>query len=171
MRRLVFVVLSLAFLAACQPATTELTEEQKAAIVDEIAGLYAEAAEAIRAQDVDGWLAYFENSEELTFTSCVQDGPVAAYRSWSARADTTYAHYAAIASMDRFEWGDLHTRLLASNVAVVTTTYEAVATDTAGVSFAGNATWVAVWVRTDGQWKMANVAETWRWPEESPEAG
>ena len=162
MRRVAFAVLSLAFLAtACQP-TTELTEEQKAAIADEIAALHAEAAEAIRARDVDGWLAYFENTDELTFTSCVENGAVAAYRSWSARADTTYAHYGAIASMDRFDWGDLHTRVLAPNVAVVTTTYEAVATDTAGFSFAGNATWVAVWVRTDGGWKMANVAETWK---------
>ncbi|UCG86887.1 MAG: nuclear transport factor 2 family protein [Gemmatimonadota bacterium] len=169
MHRLFLAAIALTVLAACRPATTELSEDQKAAIADEIAALHADAAKAIRARDVGSWLAYFENTDELTFTSCVQDGAVAAYRSWSARADTTYAHYAAIASMDRFEWGDLHTRVLAPNVAVVATTYEAVATDTAGVSFAGNATWVAVWVRTNGTWKMANVAETWNWPVASPE--
>jgi len=34
MRRLTLSVLSLAVLAACQPATTELTEEQRSAIAD-----------------------------------------------------------------------------------------------------------------------------------------
>jgi hypothetical protein len=159
--------LALFVLAACQPAPVELTDEQKAAIADEIAARYAGAAEAIRARDVEAWLTYFENSDELTFTSCIQDGPVAAYRSWAARADTTYAHYGALSSMDRFEWGELHTRVLAPNVALVSTTYEAVATDAAGVSFGGNATWVAVWIEVGGQWKMASVAETWSWPEES----
>ncbi len=155
----------LVVLAACRPATFELTEAQQAVIAGEIAARHAGAAEAIRGRDVDGWLTYFEKSDELTFTSCVQDGPVASYRSWAARADTTRAHYAALSSMDRFEWGDLHTRVLAPNVALVSTTYEALATDTSGASFAGNATWVAVWIKTDGQWKMASVAETWSWPE------
>jgi hypothetical protein len=72
--------------------------------------------------------------------------------------------------MDRFDWGEMHTHVLASNVALVATTYQAEATDTAGAPFAGDATWVALWVKTDGEWKMMSVAETWSWPEDPAES-
>jgi ketosteroid isomerase-like protein len=163
MQRIIFM-LALT-VVACLPATVELTEEQRSAIADEIAARYAAAAEAIRATDVDQWLTFYANSEDLAFTSCIENGTVAMYRSWAARRDTTYAHYAGVSTMDRFEWGDLHTRVLAPNVALVATTYHAEATDTAGAPFAGDATWVALWVKEDGEWKMMSVAETWSQPD------
>lgn len=163
MRTMIYVLASTAALA-CYPAAEDLTTAEKAAIASEIAARYEAAAEAIRATDVDAWVAFYENSEDLTFTSCIENGPVAMYRSWAARRDTTRAHYANVSSMN-FEWGDLHTRVLARDVALVATTYRAEATDTAGVPFAGDATWVAVWVKSDGDWKMLSVAETWSRPE------
>ena len=166
----VFLSLTLIGVAACQPATVELTEEQESVIAGEISERYAAAAEAIRAMDLDAWMMFYANSDDLTFTSCVEDGAVAMYRSWAARRDTTYAHYGNVSSVDLFEWGDLHTRVLAPNVALVAATYRAQATDTAGVPFAGDATWVALWVKADGEWKMMSVAETWSWPDASSES-
>jgi ketosteroid isomerase-like protein len=59
MRRLVPAVLSLAFLAACQPATTELTEEQKAEVVQALAESWAGFKEAVENEDYEGWAAYW----------------------------------------------------------------------------------------------------------------
>jgi len=57
MPRLTFAVLSLAFLAACQPATTEFTEDQKAEIEQEVRSLddnlIAFASKAEAAQRLD----------------------------------------------------------------------------------------------------------------------
>jgi len=61
MRRLVFAVLSLLFLAACQPATTELTEEQKADAVEHAKAVLASHEALVRSGDLDGIL---ENMSE-----------------------------------------------------------------------------------------------------------
>ena len=53
MRRLAVAALSLAFLAACQPATIELTEEQRAEIAAEVEALHAASWDAWRAADLD----------------------------------------------------------------------------------------------------------------------
>ncbi|UCG84848.1 MAG: nuclear transport factor 2 family protein [Gemmatimonadota bacterium] len=163
MRRLPLAVLSLAFLAACQPATTELTEEQKAEIAEELTRLYTESVIAINQLDAEGWLSYFENSEDLTIA--VYGG---FYKSYSAYADTVKAHWAPLASGE-IDWGDLNIQVLAPNVAVVTSVFDYTATDTAGVTAPFSGTWTAVWVEQDGNWKMVNVAETLPPAEESPE--
>ena len=62
MRRLALTVLSLAFLAACQPATTELTEEQKAEIAAEVNAINAGFWDAWRATDFDQGMSYYYNS-------------------------------------------------------------------------------------------------------------
>jgi hypothetical protein len=67
MRRLVFSVLSLTFLAACQPATTELTEEQKAEIEQEVRGLDDDFIAFASNVEAEGFLSLFEQSEDLTF--------------------------------------------------------------------------------------------------------
>ena len=162
MRRLALAVLSLAFLAnACQPATTELTEEQKAEIADELTRLYGESLVPISQLDQEGWLAYMQNSEDLTFA--VNGG---SFRSYSAFADTLSAHWAPLASFEG-NWGDLNIQVLAPNVAVVTSVFDFTAIDTAGATIPINGTWTAVWVEQDGSWKMANVAETFPVPEPS----
>jgi hypothetical protein len=65
MRRLTLSVLSLAFLAACQPTTAELTEEQKAAITDSVTQLSAEMQSAFDNKDA----AYFDYFSDWTTSS------------------------------------------------------------------------------------------------------
>ena len=66
MPRLALAAVSLAFLAACQPATTELTEEQKAEIAAEVASVMDEFLDAWREADYDRALSFFSNDPEPT---------------------------------------------------------------------------------------------------------
>ena len=59
MRRTVLAAFALTVLAACQPATTELTEEQKAEAVQALADSWAGFKEAVENEDYDGWAAYW----------------------------------------------------------------------------------------------------------------
>ena len=53
MRRLVLAAVASAFLAACQPTTTELADAEREAIRDTITQLADAAFEAFRALDID----------------------------------------------------------------------------------------------------------------------
>jgi ketosteroid isomerase-like protein len=163
MRRLSLAVLSLVFLAACQPATTELTEEQKAEIAEELTRLYAESVSPINQLDAEGWLSYFQDSEDLTFAA---NGGF--FKSYSAFADTVRAHWAPLASGE-IDWGNLNIQVLAPNVAVVTSVFNYAGTDTTGGTVSVSGTWTAVWVEQDGDWKTVNVAETFPAAEASPD--
>ena len=66
--------------------------------------------------------------------------------------------------------GDLHIQALAPNVAAVTTTFSFAASDTAGAPVAVNGTFSTVWVQTDGEWKIVNLAETFPAQEPSTDA-
>jgi hypothetical protein len=138
-----------------------LTEEQKADIAEELTRLYAESVSPLSQLDAEGWLSYFQDSEDLTIA---MNGGF--YRSYSAFADTVRAHWAPLASGE-IDWGDLNIQVLAPNVAVVTSVFNYTATDTAGATIPFSGTWTAVWLEQDGSWKMANVAETFPVPEPS----
>ncbi len=71
MRRLAPAVLSLAFLAACQPATIELSEERKAEISAQVNAVKADFWDAWRETDVEAGMSYYLNSPEFVF---VNDG-------------------------------------------------------------------------------------------------
>ena len=59
MRRLALAALSLAFLVtACQPARTELTEEQKAAIEEEVRQTVDDMGDAYSALDFDRFRSF-----------------------------------------------------------------------------------------------------------------
>jgi uncharacterized protein (TIGR02246 family) len=163
MHRLVLSVLSLAFLAACQPATTELTEEQKAAIVDEITRLCDESLNSIRQLDQAGWLAYFRDSEDVTYA---EGGEV--FRGRSALAEHLRTVWAPFAGFEG-DWGELNIQVLAPTVAVVTSRFDFTGVDTAGNETQFYGTWTGVWVEQDGEWKMVNAAETFPAAEASPE--
>ena len=57
MRRLTIAAVTLAFLVACQPATTEFTEEQRAAVAQTVEQLADAFLEDFRTLDFDGAVA------------------------------------------------------------------------------------------------------------------
>ncbi len=162
MPRLVLGVLSLAFLAACQPATTELTEERRAAIAEELTQAFDGYAAAVRQLDQDGVLSFFQQSEDVAFA---EYGAITL--SWSALAEFVRQNWPMYASVENFQWGDLHIQALAPHIAAVTTTFDFAASDTTGAAIAVSGTFSTVWVQTAGEWKIVNLAETFPTPETS----
>jgi len=155
MPRLVRAVLPLAFLAACQPATTELTEQRKAEIADQISQVLNDYAGFVRQRDQDGVMGLYEQSTDLAFAAY---GEITL--SWDAMADVVRQSWQRFVSVESMEWGDLHIQVLAPNVAAVTTTFDYAATDTAGAAFTLSGTFSMVWLQSEGEWKIINVAET-----------
>ena len=161
MPRLALALTVLVFLvSACQPATSELTDADRALIEDALRAAHAEAAAAVNELDVERFLSFFASGEDFAFAEL---GKIE--RSWSAFSDTTRAHWGVLASVESFEWGELQIQILSKNAAVVTTSFDFSASDTAGNQFTASPTWTAVWLEQDGQWKMINVAETFPPPE------
>ncbi len=68
MRRLTLSVLFLAFLAACQPAMTELTEEQRAAIADTVRQLSMDYLASVSTLDADSVMTFHIDSDEFAWS-------------------------------------------------------------------------------------------------------
>jgi uncharacterized protein (TIGR02246 family) len=70
MRRLALAVLSLTFPAflACRPATTELTEEQKAAIADTVRQLSMDYLASVSTLDADTVMGFHIDSDEFAWS-------------------------------------------------------------------------------------------------------
>jgi ketosteroid isomerase-like protein len=159
MRRMILPLMLFMF-AACQPATMELTDAEKAAIAEELTQAYDSYGTAVRQLSQDGMLSFFQQSEDLTFA---EFGTV--YRSWSALADLVHQSWPVYANVQNFHWGDLHIQVLAPNVAAVTTTFDFAASDTTGAPVAISGTASYVWLKTDSGWKIVSGAETFPSPE------
>jgi len=164
MHRLTLSVLCLVFLAACQPATTELTEEQKAEIVGELRALVEGSKAAIVALDPDRLLRDYEDSEEFTFTIY---GDV--HRSFSDWSDLVRSAFAQMGSMEGCEHSDEAIQVLALDIAVVTGDLTCSGTASAGGPFLIDHTFTAVLVKRNDQWKIVNLSETYPQAETSSE--
>jgi ketosteroid isomerase-like protein len=162
MRRLALAVLSSVVLAACQPVSTELTEERRSAIEEDIARAFDDYAIAVRQLDQEAVLGFFQQSDDLAFA---EFGEVVL--SWSTLAERVRESWPMYASVESFGWGDLHIQALAPHIAVANTTFDFAAADTAGAPISVKGTFTTVWVDTDGAWKIVSLAETFPAPETS----
>jgi hypothetical protein len=161
MRRLAFVTVALAVLAvACQPPSPELTQEDRAAIAETLVQRFADYGATVMRLDHEGIMAFFENSDELTFA---EFGEVR--RSWSTLSAMVAESWPQYASVDRIEWGEIFVQVLAPTVAAVTTTFDFAGSDTTGAAVAVSGTFSSVWVEADGEWKIVNLSETFPQPE------
>ena len=158
MRRVILPLMLLP--VACRPPAVEvtvgLTDADKAAVADELTQTFADYADVVRQLDHDALMGFFQQSDDLVW---VHDGTVA--RSWMGTKEAHEPSWAALERVNNFQWGDLHVQALASNVAVVTTTFEFAASDTTGAPLALNGSFLTVWVHTDGGWKVVASAETY----------
>ena len=153
MRRLAFAALSLAFLAtACQPATTELTEEQKAAIADTVNQLHASLTDALNARDADRFFASY--SDDMLWGGAYGFG---------TRAVVEDAVRAGMESSTDAEWDiswyDTAVKVLGPDTAVFWGSY-------GGGDERTHTT--LVYARVDGEWKMVHAHAS---PAESPPEG
>ena len=160
MRRLTLSVLSLAFLAACQPATTELTDEQKAEIAAEVEALHAASWDAWRAVDLDRALSYWDSSSDVWWAE--QGQIVHGY----VEAESHFREASAGVSSFDITISESRTLVLAADAVAVLQQGVFSVTDSAGMTspeqpFVMSATWV----RRDGEWKVLYGHESYPAPE------
>jgi uncharacterized protein (TIGR02246 family) len=149
MRRLALAVLSLVFLAACQPATTELTEEQRAEIEAEVSAANAELHDTWSAVDFDRAMSPLYDSPNAAwgFQGEIDFGREAIAAKWRPYFETLSSQSLTVT--------ESRVSVLAPTVVCINEIITATATDTAGVAGPEQIYAVTtVWVRDDGEWKV-----------------
>ena len=159
MRRMILPLMLLVGVA-CQSATVELTEEQKAAIADTVSAIHAEHLRVWAEVDVDRGMSYFQNSPDLLY----------AFEGWLMRGfgtihDTYAAVFEGVASVE-MTFAESHTVVLARDVVCVMAQGTSASVDTAGVTGPESPFAITlVYVRRDGEWKVALAHESLPTPE------
>ena len=155
-RLLFFAIPAAIMLTACQPATTELTEEQKAAIEDTIQQLNTELTVAMNARDFDSWL--------LSLSDDIRWGFPYGYSSHADIEGTLRSMLDAATDTEwGLDWDETFVRVLGPDAAVLWGTYTLRGSDGAQI----HAT--QVYARVDGEWKIVHGHSTVAAP--PPEAG
>ena len=150
MHRLAFAAVSWAFLAtAGQPATTELTEEQKAEIADQVNALHTESIDAWSAGGYHRGMLHYLQTPEFTFAL---EGHL--IHGFDALHDADDSWFANLASQT-ITRTESETTVLAPNVVCIMEQGIGAKADTAGVTgpdltFART----AIYVRHSGEWKL-----------------
>lgn len=149
MRRLVFVASALTVLVGCQPATTELTEEQKAEIAAEVEAINSEFWDVWREADVTRGMSYYHDAPD--FTLALSGQIVHGFSAFNELAATVFANVASqVITIDESE-----TTVLARNVVLVVEHVTYTQTDTEGVTSPEyTAAITSIWVRHGDEWKV-----------------
>ncbi len=161
MRRLAPAVLALAFMAtACQPAATELTEEQKAAIADTVRQMADTFFEDFRRLDTDGAMVPFRS-----ITAWGENGVLGANRDSIITAWSGF--FASLQEVTRGGWNEVHVNVLGPAAAVFTASFDWAGVDTTGAEVGGSGVWTTVWERTAEGWVVVQGHESYLPPPES----
>ena len=160
MLRLVLAFLSLTFLAACQPVTTELTDEQKAAIADEVRVISAEMLDAWRDADLGRGMSYYRDSPNFTFAL---EGQLT--NGFAAFGDLVDSVFANVASQT-ITLSEVQFTVLAPDVVYERAQGTFSPTDTTGVTGPESQyALTALWSRRNGEWKILFGHESFPPPE------
>jgi ketosteroid isomerase-like protein len=146
MRRLTLAAVSLAFLAtACQPATTELTDDQKAEIEQAVTQAYEGWWNAWAAlENIDDYMGYFDDWSV---------SPLSGWESSDALRSGSLEFFDEHRSWE-IELGESRVLVLGPDVAALEGTAVSVVTDTSGTAAEWTQRLTTVWVLRDSQWKM-----------------
>jgi len=148
------------FVVACQPATIELTDAEKAAIADTVNALQAESWDAWRSADLDRALSYMHDSPDFWFALQGQ-----ALRGYD-ESDSFWRDGFGTASRLDITISDSRTMVLAADIVAVFEQGAFSVTDAEGMTspeqpFVMSATWV----RRHGEWGVLYGHESWPVPE------
>ena len=155
MRRFVLAAFALTLLAACQPATTELTEEQKAEIAAEVNALQPDYLDVWSNADFDGGMGYWVQAPDVAYAN--QGVVTFGY----ANMVSTFGPALERVTSQEFEITDRRTVVLAPDVVCVITQGTTTITDVDGVATTGPlGVSYTTWVRRDGEWKVYLLNET-----------
>jgi ketosteroid isomerase-like protein len=142
---------------ACQPPSTELTDEQRAAIRQEIEQVWAglvTAAEALNPDPIRA--AYAENPVVVLNGVIIED--------FDARFELTRQFLGSLRILEG-SYQNMHMEVLAPDVVVVTRNDDLAWTDTTGAEGEWHSAWTGVLRRIDSQWKIIYAHESVALPE------
>ncbi len=159
MRRMM-LPLMLFICAACQPATMELTDTEKATIADEVNAINAEFWEAWRDADFHRGMSHYYDSPDLAFA--MQGIVDYCY----APVDAKYRPGMATVVSQAITLTDSRTTVLAADVVCIMDGGTYTATDAHGVTGPEMGFAVTnIWVRRDGEWRIHVGHESFALPE------
>ena len=133
-------------LLACKPASTELTDEQRAAIRDTVEQVWVGMMDAARALDADRiHAAYADNHVRAENGVIIEDfdSGFAATRQWLPSLRTLEAAYK-----------NVHFEVLGPDAVVTTMNHDLSWTDSGGTEGEWHSAWTGVFRRIDGEWKI-----------------
>ena len=142
---------------ACQPASTELTEGQRAAIKDTVEQRMDEMANAGRALDADRIRAVYAESPVSVINGVITED-------FDARFELTRQFLGSLRTLEG-RIRNVHLEVLASDAVVVTRNDDILWTDTTGTEGEFHTAWTGVFRRIDGEWKIIYSHESWPLPE------
>ena len=148
MRRIVLAAFAVTVLAACQPPTTELTEEQRTAIADTVRQLAVSFSDAWNTLDPDTHLSFYSDDVMYGFGGRFRDAE-------SFREATT-SFMNLFAEFDQ-SWDSLFVQVLGPTVAVTGGTVQWTNVRKSGESSLGGEAMTLVWHRVDGEWKVVHI--------------
>ncbi len=159
MRRMILPLMLFVF-AACQPAAMELTDAEKAAIADEVTAIHTQFWSEWEGLNVEGGMSFFRTDPEPVWA---WNGEVR-----SGVENLTAWFGAALADLARQEitFDDRQVVVLEQDVAYVMESGSFSAFDDEGVEVMGGMFAASVvWVRSNGEWKVAGGHESVPVPE------
>ena len=142
---------------ACQPASTELTEGQRAAIKDTVEQRMDEMANAGRALDADRIRAVYAESPVSVINGVITED-------FDARFELTRQFLGSLRTLEG-RIRNVHLEVLASDAVVVTRNDDISWTDTTGTEVVLHTAWTGVFRRIDGEWRVIYSHESWPPPE------
>ena len=150
MRRLLLAALAVSVFVACQPATTELTDEMKAEITTEVQAAINDYTEAWESVDLERGMAFTLNSPDamwvglgrITRDVFTQQEAIIAQSSWMSLVSAKYAST------------DEQLTVLAPDVVLHILVGTATFTNADGAANEMDYTYAYIWVHRDGEWKV-----------------
>jgi len=149
MRRFVLAAFALTVLAACQPASIELTDYQKAEIEDEVQLLHDQFWDAWRETSVDRGMSYYLNSPQ--FTGAVEGQLIHGFAAFDDLARSVFANVAR----QSIRIDESQTTVMAHDLVCVIEHITYTQTDTAGETGPEYTSAITLaWALRDGEWKV-----------------
>jgi len=161
MRRFIIAAFALTFLAACQPATTELTEEQKAEIAAEVNAIHSEMWDAWREADVPKAMSNYLDSPE--FTLALQGQLISGFGAFDEMVGSIFSNVES----QTITVDETQTAVFAANTVCVVEHVTYTMTDTDGITSPEyTAVLTSLWIKNDSEWRIHHYHNSSPTPEQ-----
>lgn len=152
MRRIAIAASSMILLAACQPTSSAITDEQRAAVSDTVMQIVSTIAEAGSTVDFDLFLSLFDTNPVWAESGVVGG--------WDSTRTAWREVWDSFAEVDPV-LGPPQIKVLAADAAVMTQPFEWSVTDVEGTDMVFAGAWTLVVARTAEGWKIVYGHESW----------